>query len=93
MEIEYRIRTIFVQIKCRPGTAYKVADRIMDSLGATIAELHSTSGSFDLLARFRIEPGVDPGLFVTERVQTIEDITDTYTIIGFNAYTPRSNPA
>ncbi len=93
MTSEYRVRTIFVQIKCRPGTAYQVADRVMEQLEDTISELFSTSGSFDLLAKFRIEPGTDPGLFVTERLQTIADIVDTYTIIGFNAYTPRANPA
>jgi hypothetical protein len=30
---------------------------------------------------------------VTSVVQRIEDITDTYTIIGFNAFTPHANPA
>lgn len=93
MSSEYRIRTIFVQIKCRPGAAYKVADRIMDQTGDHIASLYSTSGRYDLLAIFRIEPGTDPGLFVTESVQTIEDIVDTYTTIGFNAYTPQHDPA
>jgi len=93
MTSEYRVRTIFVQIKCRPGTAYKVADRIMETLETTISELYSTSGSFDLLAKFRVEPGVDPGLFVTESVQVIQDIVDTYTIMGFNAYTPQRDPA
>ena len=92
MTTEFRIRTIFVQIKCRPGTAYRVAERIMDNVPGT-AEIYSTSGSFDLLGKFQLESGMDPGVFVTSTIQRIEDIVDTYTIMGFNAFTPGSNPS
>jgi DNA-binding Lrp family transcriptional regulator len=92
MTSDFRVRVIFVQIKCRPGAAYRVAERIVDTIEST-AEIYSTSGSFDLLAKFQLPSGVDPGFFVTSVVQLIEDITDTYTIIGFNAFTPQTNPA
>jgi DNA-binding Lrp family transcriptional regulator len=92
MTSDFRVRVIFVQIKCRPGAAYRVAERIVDTVQTT-SEIYSTSGSFDLLAKFQLPPGVDPGLFVTSVVQQIEDITDTYTIIGFNAFTPEANPS
>lgn len=92
MAAEFRVRTIFVQIKCRPGEAYDVAARIADSVEST-AEIYSTSGRFDLLAKFNLNSGSDPGLFVTSVVQRIEGIVDTYTIIGFNAFTPQSNPS
>ena len=88
---DYNIRTIFVQIKCRPGTAYQVAEKIVDSIEET-AEVHSTSGQFDLLVKFNVG-GRDPGLFVTSTVQLIEDIVDTHTLIAFNAFTPNINPA
>ena len=91
MSGDYNIRTIFVQIKCRPGTAYKVAEKIVDSIEET-AEVHSTSGQFDLLVKFNVG-GRDPGLFVTSTVQLIEDIVDTHTLIAFNAFTPNINPA
>lgn len=89
---EYNIRTIFVQIKCRPGTAYKVAEKIVDSIEGT-SEVHSTSGQFDLLVKFSLEKNQDPGVFVTSVVQLIEDVVDTHTLIAFNAFTPRANPA
>jgi DNA-binding Lrp family transcriptional regulator len=92
MSSDFRVRVIFVQIKCRPGAAYRVAERIVDAVPAT-SEIYSTSGSFDLLAKFQLASGMDPGLFVTSVVQPIEDITDTYTIIGFNAFTPETNPS
>jgi DNA-binding Lrp family transcriptional regulator len=92
MTSDFRVRVIFVQIKCRPGAAYKVAERIVDTVEAT-SEIYSTSGSFDLLAKFQLPSGIDPGHFVTSVVQPIEDVGDTYTIIGFNAFTPETNPS
>jgi DNA-binding Lrp family transcriptional regulator len=92
MTADYNIRTIFVQIKCRPGTAYKVAEKIVDTIEET-AEVHSTSGQFDLLVKFNMGKNQDPGVFVTSTVQRVEDIVDTHTLIAFNAFTPTLNPA
>jgi DNA-binding Lrp family transcriptional regulator len=89
---EYNVRTIFVQIKCRLGTAYKVAEKIVDSIEET-SEVHSTSGQFDLLVKFNIGNTQDPGVFVTSVVQRVEDVVDTHTLIAFNAFTPTLNPA
>lgn len=89
---DYNIRTIFVQIKCRLGTAYKVAEKIVDTIEET-SEVHSTSGQFDLLVKFNIGQNQDPGVFVTSVVQRIEDVVDTHTLIAFNAFTPNVNPA
>ena len=92
MASDFRVRVIFVQIKCRPGSAYRVAGRLVDTVEQT-AEVYSTSGQFDLLAKFNLPQGMDPGLFVTSSVQPIEEVADTYTIIGFNAFTPAADPA
>ena len=89
---DYNIRTIFVQIKCRLGTAYKVAEKIVDTIEET-SEVHSTSGQFDLLVKFSIGHHQDPGVFVTSVVQRIDDVVDTHTLIAFNAFTPTANPA
>ena len=40
---------VFVQLQCRPGTAYDVADRLYER--EICSELYSTSGEFDLMAR------------------------------------------
>jgi DNA-binding Lrp family transcriptional regulator len=88
----FAARTIFVQIKCAPGAAYDVAARIADGIEQT-SEVYSTSGSFDLLAKFVLEEGQDPGLFVTSRVQTVAGVRETYTLLAFNAFTPAAAPA
>lgn len=89
---DIKARTIFVQIKCRLGTACEVAARIMDTVEPA-AEIYSTSGKYDLLAKFHLEEGQDPGLFVTTILQNVDGVADTYTMIGFNAFTPGANPA
>lgn len=80
------MRAIFVQVKCEMGQAYKVAQTCADDI-AECSEIYSTSGQYDLLAKFYLEPDQDTGRFVTERVQTIAGVRDTYTLITFNAFT------
>jgi DNA-binding Lrp family transcriptional regulator len=79
------MRAIFVQIKCEMGQVYKVAQTAADTI-EELSELHSTSGQYDLLGKFYLEPDQDTGLFVTERLQTIPGIKDTYTLVTFNAF-------
>lgn len=79
------MRAIYVMVKCEMGHAYQVAKQAADTI-TELSELHSTSGEYDLLAKFYLEAGQDTGLFVTERVQTLPGVRDTYTIIAFNAF-------
>jgi DNA-binding Lrp family transcriptional regulator len=79
------MRPIFVMIKCEMGRSYTVAQVAADTI-EELSELYSTSGQYDLLAKFYLSPGDDTGLFVTERVQTIPGVKDTYTLITFNAF-------
>ncbi len=80
-----RMRAIFVMVKCEMGHAYRVAQLAADTI-EELSELHSTSGQYDLLAKFYLDPEQDTGLFVTEKVQTLEGVKDTYTLITFNAF-------
>jgi DNA-binding Lrp family transcriptional regulator len=79
------VRAIFVMIKCEMGQSYRVAQRAADTI-EQLSELHSTSGQYDLLGKFYLEPGQDTGLFVTEQVQSLPGVKDTYTLITFNAF-------
>ena len=79
------MRAIFVMIKCDMGQVYKVAQTAADTIDE-LSELHSTSGQYDLLGKFYLEPEQDTGLFVTERLQTIPGVKDTYTLVTFNAF-------
>lgn len=79
------MRAIFVQIKCEMGQAYRVAREAADSV-PEMSELYSTSGQYDLLGKFYLEIEQDVGRFVTERIQIIPGVKDTYTLITFNAF-------
>jgi DNA-binding Lrp family transcriptional regulator len=83
------MRAIFVMIKCEMGQAYKVAQEAADQI-EEMSEMYSTSGQYDLLGKFYLDPEQDIGLFVTERLQTLQGVKDTYTLITFNAFSPRS---
>ncbi len=79
------MRPIFVQIKCEMGAAYRVAQMAVDTI-EELSEIYSTSGQYDLLGKFYLDAEQDTGRFVTERVQRLEGVADTYTLITFNAF-------
>ena len=79
------MKAIFVMIKCEMGQAYRVAREAADTI-PQLSELFSTSGQYDLLGKFYLDPDQGIGLFVTEQVQSLPGVTDTYTLITFNAF-------
>lgn len=74
----------FVQIKCQLGRSYDVANALADAEIAS--EIYSTAGNFDLLVKFYVPEGTDIGHFVNEKVQRLDGIQDTHTIITFKAF-------
>ena len=85
------MRAIFVQIKCEMGQAYRVARDAADTI-PEMSELYSTSGQYDLLGKFYLGPDADVGRFVTERIQALPGVKDTYTLITFNAFSTAPLP-
>ena len=79
------MRTIFVQIKCELGRAYDVADQAVQSV-EEISEVHSISGQYDLMMKCYLADGTDIGHFVTENIQTLTGVKDTFTLIAFKAF-------
>lgn len=79
------MQTIFVFAKCELGKAYKVADEAVLEV-RQISEVHSISGEHDLLIKCYLDDDVDIGHFVTDRIQTLPGIKDTFTLIGFKAF-------
>jgi len=69
----------------RPRQGYTVADEAVQNL-EQVSEVYSTSGQFDLLMKCYLPEAVDIGRFVTERVQTLPGVKDTFTIIAFKAF-------
>ena len=79
------MKTIFVMVKCDLGKAYAVADEAVLNV-EQVSEVYSTSGQFDLLMKCYLPGAVDIGRFVTERLQTLPGVKDTFTIIAFKAF-------
>lgn len=75
---------LFVQIRCRPGTAYRVADEI--ALREIHSELYSTSGEYDLLMKVYPPEGADVGKYVNEKILDINGIERTLTTLTFKAF-------
>ncbi|GGE38258.1 Lrp/AsnC ligand binding domain-containing protein [Actibacterium pelagium] len=75
---------LFVQIRCRPGTAYKVADEI--ALREIHSELYSVSGEYDLLMKLYVPDGEDIGKFINDKVLNIDGIERTYTTQTYKAF-------
>ncbi len=75
---------LFVQIRCRPGTAYAVADAI--ALREIHSELYSTSGEFDLLLKLYPPDDADIGKFINDNLLDIDGIERTLTTLTFKAF-------
>lgn len=79
------MQTIFVMVKCELGQAYKVADDAVERI-EQCSEVYSISGQFDLLMKFYLAEGQDIGHFVTEKLQLLPGVKDTFTLITFKAF-------
>ncbi|HPG23174.1 MAG TPA: Lrp/AsnC ligand binding domain-containing protein [Amaricoccus sp.] len=75
---------VFVQLRCRPGRTYEVADAIYDR--EFVSELYSTSGEYDLLMKVYIPEGQDIGHFVNERIRDIPHVDRSLTTLTFKAF-------
>ena len=79
------MQTIFVMVKCELGRSYDVATDAAESV-EQISEIHSISGEFDLMMKCYLADDQDIGRFVTEKVQRLAGIKDTFTVITFKAF-------
>ena len=79
------MQTIFVMVKCELGRAYQVADEAVQKV-EQVSEVHSTSGQYDLLLKCYLPEGQDVGHFVTESIQRLPGVKDTFTLIAFKAF-------
>lgn len=79
------MQTIFIMVKCDLGKAYDVAAEAVENV-EQVSEVHSTSGQFDLLMKCYLGDDTDIGHFVTEKVQLLPGVKDTFTIITFKAF-------
>lgn len=79
------MRTLFVQVKCDLGEAYKTAAEAVEAV-EHVSEVYSTSGQYDLLMKCYLPEDLDIGHFVTEQIQTLPGVRDTFTTLAFKAF-------
>ncbi|MBM3482166.1 MAG: Lrp/AsnC family transcriptional regulator [Alphaproteobacteria bacterium] len=79
------MKTIFVMVKCEMGRAYDVASKAIETV-EQVSEIYSISGQYDLLVKCYLDDEIDIGHFVTEKVQRLPGVRDTFTIIAFKAF-------
>ena len=76
---------VFVQLRCRPGTTYRVAEAL--ALKELHSELYSTSGDWDLLLKLYVPEGSDIGQFINnELLADLPDLERSLTTLTFKAF-------
>ncbi|TXH66809.1 MAG: Lrp/AsnC family transcriptional regulator [Thiothrix sp.] len=75
---------VFVQVRCKAGKAYEVADEIFER--EIVSELYSTSGEWDLLMKIYIPEGEDIGKYINSHISNIEYIERSLTTLTFKAF-------
>lgn len=79
------MQTIFIMVKCELGKAYAVADEAVQAV-EQVSEVYSTSGQYDLLVKCYLADGDDIGHFVTDQIQTLPGVSDTFTLVAYKAF-------
>lgn len=75
---------VFIQIRCKPGTTYQVADAL--AMKEIHSELYSTSGDFDLMMKLYIPEGQDVGQFINSHMLDVPGIERSLTTLTFKAF-------
>lgn len=75
---------VFIQIRCKPGTTYKVAEDI--ALREIHSELYSTSGDYDLLMKLYVPESADVGKYINDQLLDITGIERSLTTMTFKVF-------
>ena len=75
---------VLIQIRCKPGTSYKVAETISDR--ELHSDLFSVSGEYDLHMKMYIPDEEDIGKFINDNLLDIDGIERTVTTLTFVAF-------
>ena len=75
---------LFIQIRCKPGTTYKVAEEI--ARREIHSEMYSTSGDFDLLMKLYVPSGEDVGKYVNDNLLVVEGIERSLTTMTYKVF-------
>lgn len=75
---------VFIQLRCKPGRTYEVADAIYDR--EFVSELYSTSGDWDLIMKVYVPECEDVGRYVNDRLRDIPNVERSLTTMTFKAF-------
>ena len=75
---------VFIQLRCKPGKTYEVAEAIV--LKELHSELYSTSGDWDLLVKIYIPEDADVGHWINDQLLDIAGIERSLTPMTFKAF-------
>ena len=75
---------VFIQIRCKPGKTYQVAEDIV--LRELHSELYSTSGDYDMIQKMYIPADQDVGKYINDNLLGIANIARSLTTLTFNAF-------
>ncbi len=78
------MRAVFMMLKTDPGTLATVADRITEL--ESFSEAFSISGEYDLLVKLYVDNFDDLSHLVTEQIQKIPHVRETFTLLTFHAF-------
>ena len=78
------MRAVFIMLKTDPGTLAMVADRVTEL--ESFSEAFSISGEYDLLVKLYVENFDDLSHLVTDQIQKIPHIRETFTLLTFHAF-------
>ena len=81
------MKTIFVNVKCDLGKAYKVAEESVETI-PEVSEVFSVSGQYDLLMKCYLPDEMDIGHLVVEHLQRLPGVKDTFTTMAYKAFSP-----
>jgi DNA-binding Lrp family transcriptional regulator len=78
------MKAAFVLVKCELGRLEEVANALMELEG--VSEVHSVTGSYDLLVKLYAPTYEDFGDLVPDLLQKVPGIRDTTTMLAFRAF-------
>ncbi len=80
------MKAAFVLVKCELGRLEEVANALMEIEG--VSEIHSITGTYDLLVKLYAPSYDDFGDVIPDRLQKVAGIRDTTTMLAFRAFKP-----
>jgi DNA-binding Lrp family transcriptional regulator len=79
------MNTLFVLMKCELGRTEDVGDAIVDTIPEAL-EVHSITGSWDLLVKARFDTPEQVSEFVQKKLHQLEGVRETHTFVSFQRF-------